>query len=125
MSVLRNSCSAPALDVTQLTSTALSEKFFRRLPVLDSAHCDSTAVPSRQSDAANGNVRISLDEEFASYDGVDLQNFKKEQIRTFPFDCQHVCVGGPTFPEFCHAEITEGCGGGRRVSHSIVVFRWP
>jgi hypothetical protein len=33
--------------------------------VLDSAHCVSTAVPSRQSDAVNENVCISL-EEFAS-----------------------------------------------------------
>ena len=54
------------LAVVQLTSMALSEKVFRGLPVPDSAHCVSTAVSSRQSDAVNKNVCISLDEEFAS-----------------------------------------------------------
>jgi hypothetical protein len=60
--------------------------------MLDSAHRLSTEVPSRQSDAVNENVHISLDEEFASYDGMDLQNFKKEQIQTFPLECQHIRV---------------------------------
>jgi hypothetical protein len=33
-------------------------------------------------------------------------------------------TGGPTFLEFCNTVITEGCGGGRRIRHSIRVFRW-